>query len=37
MDRNIFQPQHPEEMVQAVSKVVHEGFTDKEGFEYISR
>ncbi|MDT0163800.1 3-hydroxy-5-phosphonooxypentane-2,4-dione thiolase [Bacillus sp. AG4(2022)] len=34
MGRNIFQSQHPEEMVQAVSKVVHEGFTDKEGYEY---
>jgi 3-hydroxy-5-phosphonooxypentane-2,4-dione thiolase len=34
MGRNIFQSQHPEEMVQAVGKVVHEGFTDKEGYEY---
>ena len=33
MGRNIFQSQYPEEMIQAVGKVVHEGFTDKEAFE----
>lgn len=34
MGRNIFQSEHPEEMIQAVIKVVHEGFTDKEAFEF---
>ncbi|MEH7083850.1 3-hydroxy-5-phosphonooxypentane-2,4-dione thiolase [Neobacillus drentensis] len=34
MGRNIFQSEYPEEMIQAVIKVVHEGFTDKEAFEY---
>ncbi|MFJ5714701.1 3-hydroxy-5-phosphonooxypentane-2,4-dione thiolase [Neobacillus sp. NPDC093127] len=33
MGRNIFQSHYPEEMIQAVGKVVHEGFTDKEAFE----
>lgn len=33
MGRNIFQSPYPEEMIQAVGKVVHEGFTDKEAFE----
>ena len=33
MGRNIFQSLHPVEMAQAVRKVVHEGFTDKEAFE----
>lgn len=34
MGRNIFQSQYPEEMIQAVGKVVHEGFTDQEAFEF---
>jgi len=34
MGRNIFQSQHPVLMVQAVRKVVHEGFTDKEAYQY---
>ena len=34
MGRNIFQSEYPEEMIQAVNKVVHEGFTDKEGYEF---
>ncbi|WP_420909464.1 hypothetical protein [Bacillus infantis] len=34
MGRNIFQSQHPKEMVQAVSKVVLEGLTEKEGYAY---
>ncbi|MEH7415728.1 3-hydroxy-5-phosphonooxypentane-2,4-dione thiolase [Neobacillus drentensis] len=34
MGRNIFQSEHPEEIIQAVGKVVHEGFTDKEAFEF---
>ncbi len=33
MGRNIFQSEHPVEMAIAVSKVVHEGFTDKEAYE----
>ncbi|MDR1828201.1 MAG: 3-hydroxy-5-phosphonooxypentane-2,4-dione thiolase [Methylobacteriaceae bacterium] len=34
MGRNIFQADDPPAMVQAVAKVVHEGFTDKQAFEY---
>ena len=34
MGRNIFQSQHPVEMAQAVAKVVHDGFTDKEAYEF---
>ena len=34
MGRNIFQSQHPAAMAQAVRKIVHEGFTDKEAMEY---
>lgn len=34
MGRNIFQSEHPIEMAQAVRKIVHEGFTDKEAFEF---
>lgn len=36
MGRNIFQAQHPVEMAQAVRKVVHEGYTDKEAFEFFT-
>ncbi|MDR2136779.1 MAG: 3-hydroxy-5-phosphonooxypentane-2,4-dione thiolase [Synergistaceae bacterium] len=32
--RNIFQAQMPSAMCSAVAKVVHEGYTDKEAFEY---
>jgi len=34
MGRNIFQSTHPVEMAQAVNKVVHEGFTDKEAWDF---
>ncbi len=34
MGRNIFQSQNPEAMIQAVGKVVHEGFTDLEAYEF---
>lgn len=34
MGRNIFQSEHPVEMAIAVNKVVHEGFTDKETYEF---
>lgn len=34
MGRNIFQSQNPEEMIQAVNKVVHYGFTDQEAYEF---
>lgn len=36
MGRNIFQSTHPVQMAQAVRKVVHEGFTDKEAYEYFT-
>lgn len=34
MGRNIFQSEDPAAMAQAIGKVVHEGYTDKEAFEY---
>jgi 3-hydroxy-5-phosphonooxypentane-2,4-dione thiolase len=34
MGRNIFQSKHPEEMIQAVNKVVHEGYSDNEAYEF---
>ena len=34
MGRNIFQSEHPVEMAEAVNKVVHERFTDKEAYEF---
>lgn len=34
MGRNIFQSANPVEMIQAVNKVVHNGFTDKEAYEF---
>lgn len=34
MGRNIFQSYHPAEMAQAIGKIVHEGFTDKEAWEF---
>ncbi|MCI1209994.1 MAG: 3-hydroxy-5-phosphonooxypentane-2,4-dione thiolase [Treponema sp.] len=36
MGRNIFQSLHPTEMADAIGKIVHEKFTDKEAFEYYS-
>ncbi|MVB12701.1 3-hydroxy-5-phosphonooxypentane-2,4-dione thiolase [Caprobacter fermentans] len=34
MGRNIFQSEHPVEMAEAIRKVVHEGFNDKEAYEF---
>ena len=34
MGRNIFQSEHPVAMLRAVRKVVHEGFTDKEAYQF---
>lgn len=34
MGRNIFQSPHPVEMSAAIRKIVHEGFTDKEAYEF---
>jgi putative autoinducer-2 (AI-2) aldolase len=34
MGRNIFQAQNPTAMARAVGKVVHEGFTAAEAYEY---
>lgn len=34
MGRNIFQSEHSVEMAQAIRKIVHEGFTDKEAYQY---
>ena len=34
MGRNIFQSTHPIEMAQAIGKVVHEGYTDREAYEF---
>lgn len=34
MGRNIFQSHHPVEMSQAIRKIVHEGFTDKEAYQF---
>ncbi|MFD2044652.1 3-hydroxy-5-phosphonooxypentane-2,4-dione thiolase [Ornithinibacillus salinisoli] len=34
MGRNIFQSEHPKEMIQAVRKVVHEGYTDLEAYDF---
>ena len=34
MGRNIFQSDHPAAMCQAVAKVVHEGFTDREAYQF---
>ncbi len=33
MGRNIFQSEHPAEMAQAIGKIVHHGFTDKQAYE----
>ena len=34
MGRNIFQSEDPAAMAQAIGKVVHDGFTDKEAYEF---
>ena len=34
MGRNVFQSEHPAEMMQSIRKIVHEGFTGKEAFEF---
>lgn len=34
MGRNIFQSTHPVQMSAAIAKIVHEGYTDKEAFEF---
>ncbi|MGM0886896.1 MAG: 3-hydroxy-5-phosphonooxypentane-2,4-dione thiolase [Bacillota bacterium] len=34
MGRNIFQSAYPEAMIQAVAKVVHEGYSDNEAYEF---
>lgn len=34
MGRNIFQSLHPVEMSAAIAKIVHEGFTDKEAWQF---
>ncbi len=34
MGRNIFQSNHPIEMAQAIGKIVHEGFTDTQAYEF---
>lgn len=36
MGRNVFQSEHPVEMIQAIRKVVHEGFNSKEAFEFFN-
>lgn len=37
MGRNIFQSQHPSEMAQAVSLIVHKGYTDEEAYEFYTK
>lgn len=34
MGRNIFQSHHPVHMAQAIRKIVHQGFTDKEAYQF---
>ena len=36
MGRNVFQSEHPVEMLKAIRKVVHEGYTGKEAFEFFT-
>ncbi|MCR5288538.1 MAG: 3-hydroxy-5-phosphonooxypentane-2,4-dione thiolase [Treponema sp.] len=36
MGRNIFQSLHPVQMADAIGKIVHEKYTDKEAFEYFT-
>jgi putative autoinducer-2 (AI-2) aldolase len=35
MGRNIFQSEHSLEMALAIRKIVHEGFTDKEAWQFL--
>ena len=35
MGRNIFQSAYPIEMAQAIGKVVHEGYTDDQAYEFL--
>jgi len=35
MGRNIFQSQFPVQMAYAIRKIVHEGFTDKEAWQFL--
>ena len=34
MGRNIFQSEHAVEMAQAIGKIVHDGYTDKEAYAF---
>ena len=34
MGRNIFQSSHPIEMAQSIRKIVHEGYTDTQAYEF---
>jgi putative autoinducer-2 (AI-2) aldolase len=34
MGRNIFQSEHSLEMALAIRKIVHEGYTDKEAYQF---
>ena len=34
MGRNIFQSEHSAEMAPAIRTIVHEGYTDKEAYEF---
>ena len=34
MGRNVFQSKHPVEMLKSIRKVVHEGYTGKEAYEF---
>ena len=34
MGRNIFQSNYPIEMAKSIAKIVHEGYTDKEAYEF---
>lgn len=34
MGRNVFQSDHPQEMMEAIRRVVHDGFTGREAYEY---
>ena len=36
MGRNVFQSEHPVEMIQAIGKVVHEGFTGEEAYKFFT-
>jgi len=36
MGRNIFQSQHPVAMADAIGKIVHNKYTDKEALEFFN-